>query len=166
MNIKELIQQIADRGDQVYSKVCKVLSVDLEERTCEVEPLAGGADIPAVRLQASMEQTSGLLLVPEVGSFVVITWLNKNQAFVSLASTVQEIQLNGYQYGGLIVYDKIKTEIDKNSQFLDQLKQILDSWVPVAQDGGAALKAAWTAISSTVQTADLSDITNDTVKHG
>lgn len=166
MTIAEMIKKLADNGEEIYSKVCKVISVDLQERTCEVEPLSGGANIPGCRLQAAMDQATGMLLVPAVDSFVVVTWLNKNAAYVSLCSDLDEIQLNGDQYGGLVIYDRLKSEIDKNSQFLDQLKQILDSWVPVAQDGGAALKTAWTAISSTVQTADLTDITNDTVKHG
>jgi hypothetical protein len=166
MTIPELIKKLADSGDQVYSKVCKVISVDITERTCEVEPLSGGANIPGCRLQAAIEQTSGFMLVPAVDSFVVVTWLNKNAAFVSMCSDLDEIQLNGDQYGGLVIIDKLKAEIDKNSQFLDSLKQILDSWAPVPNDGGAALKTAWTAISSTLQTADLSDITNDTVKHG
>jgi len=166
MTISELIKKLAESGDQIYSKVCKVISVDLDERTCEVEPLSGGANIPACRLQAAIDQTSGLLQIPAVDSFVIVTWLNKNAAFVSMTSQVDEIQLNGDQYKGLIIYDKLKEQIDKNSQFLDQLKQILDSWVPVPNDGGAALKTAWTAISTTLQTADLSDITNDTVKHG
>jgi len=166
MTIPELIKALAQSGDQIYSKVCKVISVDLDERSCEVEPLSGGANIPGCRLQAAIEQTSGFLLVPSVGSFIVVTWLNKNAAFVSMCSTLDEIQLNGDQYGGVIIYDKLKEQIDKNSQFLDSIKQILDSWTPVPNDGGAALKTAWTAISTTLETADLSDITNDTVKHG
>lgn len=166
MNIQDLIRKLADNGDQVYSQVCRVISVDQDERTCEVEPLSGGADIPSCRLQASLGLTDGLVLFPSVDSFVIVTWLSKNSAFVSVCGQVDEIRLNGDQHGGIIIADKLKDEIDKNSQFLDQLKQILDSWTPVAQDGGAALKAAWMAISSSCQTADLTDITNDIVKHG
>jgi len=166
MSLKQLIEQLADKGDQVYSKVCKVISVDTEERTCEVEQLSGGANIPSCRLQAAINQSDGFMLVPAVGSFVIVSWLNKNVAYVSLCSQLEEIQLNGDQYGGGIIADKLKEQVDKNSRFLDQLKQILDSWVPVAQDGGLALKTAWSAISSAQHTADLSDITNDTVKHG
>ena len=166
MTIPELIKKLADNGNQIYSKVCKVISIDLDERTCEVETLSDEMIIPGCRLQAAIEQTSGLLLVPVVNSFVIVTWLNKNSAFVSLCSDVEEIQLNGDQYGGMVIYDKLKEQIDKNTNFLNQLKQLFDSWTPVAQDGGAALKASWSTISPQLQTADLSNITNDTVKHG
>jgi hypothetical protein len=164
--IQELIKKLADNGDQIYSKVCKVLSVDLNERTCEVETLSEGTIIPDCRLQAAIELNSGLFQVPRVDSFVVVTWLNKNAAFVSLCSEVDQIQLNGDQYGGLVIYDKLKEQIDKNTDFLTKVKQLFDSWSPVAQDGGAALKASWSTITASLQTADLSDITNDTVKHG
>jgi len=166
MILKELIQELAGKGDQLYSTICKVVSVDRNERSCEVEPVSGDATIPGCRLQASLDLESGFILIPAVDSFVIVTWLNKNAGYVSLCSEVDEIQLRGDQFGGLVIASKLKEQVDKNSQFLDSIKQIFDGWVPVAQDGGAALKTAWSAISSALQTADLSDITNDTVKHG
>ena len=39
--IKQLIQQLAYTGQELYAKVCKVTSVDEVNQTADVEPLDG-----------------------------------------------------------------------------------------------------------------------------
>lgn len=90
MNIKEAIQNAIDIPN-TYSKVCKVTAVDASVRTCDVTPIDGDAPLTDVRLQAALSGNTGWLLLPTVGSDVVVTFITDDLAFVSMTSQVSEI---------------------------------------------------------------------------
>jgi len=87
--IKELIQQLADTGEEMYSKVCTVKSVD--GLTCVCEPIDGDAEILDVRLVAD-EDEQLFVLVPKVDSVVVVSFLTKEAGFVSMVSKIDEVK--------------------------------------------------------------------------
>lgn len=43
--MKELIQKLANNGDEIYAKICEVISVDVENQTADLKPLDGSAEI-------------------------------------------------------------------------------------------------------------------------
>ena len=43
--MKDIIQALAATGDEVYAKICEVLEVDEENKTADLRPLDGSADI-------------------------------------------------------------------------------------------------------------------------
>jgi hypothetical protein len=168
MTIAEAIQELAKRGSaEVYSTVCTVLEVDANERTCDVRPINGDADVFGVRLQANLAGTVGFVMLPTVGSVVVITWLNPTTGYVALMSEVDEVELHGSQYGGIVKVAELVDRLNLVEDDINELKQVLSGWTPVAQDGGLALKtAAATWYGQTLVNTQVSDIENDTVKHG
>jgi len=167
MKIKEIIRELSESGEQVYSLVCKVLSVDETNRTCEVEPIDGSAGIPETRLQANINLNSGFILFPAIDSHVVVCFLNKNAAFVALFSEVDKVHLRGDQLGGLIKVEDLVTRLNNVENDLNDLKTVFNSWTPVSQDGGAALKtAAGTWFGSQIETTEKSHIENTNVNHG
>lgn len=91
MKIDELIKKLAEKGDEVYSIAAKVKEINESERTCDVEPLDGAADIFGVRLQSVPDDDKGICVFPKVGSTVVVTFLNKKTGYVALCAEVDKI---------------------------------------------------------------------------
>ena len=86
----DALRSITKQNNDGFSKVCTVDSVDLTNLTCYCVPINGDADIQEVRLMANIE--NGFLLIPEVDSVVVVSFLSDSSAYVSMVSKVSEIQ--------------------------------------------------------------------------
>lgn len=90
--IKELIQQLANTGQELYAKVCKVTSVDGEAKTADVSPLDGSSPINDVYLVVDFEQ-GGFYLQPKVGSMVCVAFIGKETAIVVGTSELEKVAL-------------------------------------------------------------------------
>lgn len=145
--------------------VCTVSSVDTTELTCVCSPVNGNADIVDVRLMTIA--SNGFLIIPAVSSKVTVSFLDNSSGYVSQFSTISEIQLNGDTYAGLVKIADLVTKLNNLENKLNSLLNVFTAWVPVANDGGAALKAltvppVTTNLTVTVQ----ANLENTTVKHG
>jgi hypothetical protein len=165
MTTAEMIKAIAG-GVKIKNIAASVLAVNQQERTCDCRPLNGDADVFAVRLQSDLSLTGGICIFPKVDSNVIIGFLHKTQAFVMLYSEIDQIIINGGQLGGLVKIQDLVTRINTIENDVNALKQVLTTWVPVASDGGAALKAAATSwAGSTLQNTTVSQIEDTKVTH-
>ena len=88
MDLRQAIQEIANKRGELYSKVCAVDSVNEGNRTCAVTPLDGGVAVYGVRLQAVQGSEKGFVALPKVGSNVVVTFINDAAAYVALCGEV------------------------------------------------------------------------------
>lgn len=86
---KEILKTLVLGDEEIYSKVCTVLSVD--GLTCRVAPVDGDAEIEDVRLTANPTSSKFFAAIPKVGSVVVVTWLTAAVAFVSLVDEVESV---------------------------------------------------------------------------
>jgi hypothetical protein len=167
--IKALVESSA-----VYSEICKVVSVNNTERTCIVEPINGESNYEDIRLQTKISDTVGLYVKPAVGSTVMVAFYNEHSGYVSQFSEIDSIELkvnntiviNGGDNGGLLVKQKLVSELQKYSAVLTNLQTAINSFVPAgtladAATLGALLKDAMTAYSSPTY----SDIENTKFKH-
>ncbi len=110
------IREIA-KTDKAYSLTCLVNAVDTSENTCDVEPLDGTSDILNVKL---IVQDNGLLIYPKVNSLVTVSFLDPNNAFVSMYSIIDdfkikvenEIWLNGNDLDGLVKLNDLVTKLN------------------------------------------------------
>ncbi|MBL8002398.1 MAG: hypothetical protein JNL05_10590 [Flavobacteriales bacterium] len=109
------------------------------------------------------------LVVPAVGSKVLLGLVeNKRPAtFLIMAEAIEELRLNGNAYGGLVMVQGLQQKLNILEQQFNQLKQLVGSWVPVPNDGGASLKvqlATWSGqqLTPTSQV----DLANPRVTHG
>ena len=89
--IKELIQQLADTGQELYAKVCEVTSVDEDAKTADVNPLDGSSPINDVYFVVDFEQ-GGFYLQPKVGSLVCVAFINKETAIVVGTSELEKVE--------------------------------------------------------------------------
>lgn len=100
MSIRDHIQALADDQRQVYSLVGVVKEVDKANRICTVQPSNDPEDkLYGVRLQSAQGLNEGVLVLPKVGSEVVVTFINESTGYVALCGEVDalEISIHGYQ---------------------------------------------------------------------
>lgn len=121
---------------------------------------------------------------PTLGTKCIIGILNNNiaDAFLIECESVDEIEIsdatgfklvlkdgkmtvNGETFGGIVNAIELKNQVDKNTAVLEAIKTSFQNWTPVPNDGGAVLKGLASAFTG-LQTADLSNIQNDKIKHG
>lgn len=91
--IKDYIKKLAANNDEIYSITGKVISVDKSARTCEVEPINGTGTLYDVRLQVDLEQKTGIVTMPEIGSYVIVTFINRLTGYVALCSKIAYYEL-------------------------------------------------------------------------
>lgn len=155
------------------SKVCKVINLNFDYNdltnsllTVDVAPIDGTAIIEDVKLNTD-NNTYGYLLIPSLNSLVTVSFNSDSDAYVAMVSQVDKIYLNGNDYGGLVEVQPLVTKLNNAEKTINKLINVLTGWTPVANDGGAALKAAFAAalITDLVETQKV-DLENTTVNHG
>ncbi|MDO4763831.1 MAG: hypothetical protein Q4A00_05565 [Flavobacteriaceae bacterium] len=88
--MKELIQKLAHTGDEIYAKICEVISVDAENQTADLQPLDGSSEIVDVYLQVA---ENGVFIEPKVGSLVCVVFITKELAVVVNHSEIKQFQI-------------------------------------------------------------------------
>ena len=166
-----LIQELSKTNDELYSQVCKVTTVDESNRTVDVQPINGDPELFDVMLQANIQQEVGFCPIPKEGSYVIVTFLTRSTAFVSLFTEldqiiidVPEIVINGGKNKGLIKVDALQAEVSKLNANFEVIKQAVIGAATSPGDGGAAFKAALIAALQ-FQDADVTGTTNEKVQH-
>jgi hypothetical protein len=171
--IQDLIRKLSKSREENYSIAAVVLERDDNNRTCTVEPLNGDAKLFNVRLNASESNDAGLTIYPETGSNVIVTFINRQIAYVALADKIEKIELhcedvviNNGTHGGLVISGKAAERLNAIENDLNNLKTMFALWSPASGDGGALLKTAtenWYTEPLTQTTA--SEMENDKIKH-
>jgi hypothetical protein len=162
--IIEAIKKIgrADEGD-IFT--AKVLSVDEAEGTMEVEH--EGLTFFDVRLRAVADGGKGFIIIPKKDTYITVGIIEKNGRYVMLnCSEVEKIIINGGDNDGLVKVKEVTKKLNALEKELNSLKSFISSWIPVASDGGAALKtilASWAGQSITPT--QQKDLENKKVKH-
>ncbi|MDH4127175.1 MAG: hypothetical protein OEV44_00365 [Spirochaetota bacterium] len=177
--------QIWSNQNKIYSVQCIVKSVDIAKRICICTPVDGSADILNVRLEADINVNSedepinsnpkGCFIVPKVDSLVGVTFLSKTEAFINIWTEIEGIivktttfTFNDGSYGGLIKISDLVDRLKDYETLLTQLKTDFNSWTPVWQDGGLALKTILSAgyLTKTIPSSQISEFENDKIIHG
>lgn len=91
--LRDKIKQTALKGERLYSVLCKVTEVDKANLTCDVKTADELYIFSDIKLNAVYAFESGLNVIPKNGSFVVVTFIDKNIGYVSMFSEVEEIDM-------------------------------------------------------------------------
>lgn len=116
--LKQAIRQLSNTNEAIYSLIGTVKEIDKTARTCIVSPVNGDADILDARLQANTEGSLGAVVFPKKGSFVVVTFLNKNTAYIALTDEVETVSLS---CEGFDLKEQINDIFAFNKKILDLL---------------------------------------------
>lgn len=122
----------------------KIISVDENNYTAEAITLLAGTERSNVLLRAvDASGQFGFAVIPENDSEVLLGVIENVPAatFLVQASKVKKIVYIG-STNGLVDRTALVQQINDLKQAMNDLKQVIAAWTPVAQDGGAALKAA------------------------
>ncbi len=158
-NIGQMIKALARQRANIEAQLCTVTAVDAAARTVDCEPLDESAPLLSVNLQANQGLTSGMVLIPKVGSYVIVALMNDGVNGCVIATeevermelvigearvevTEDGIVLNGGALGGLVKVEALTARLNGIEESINELKAALSGWVPAPQDGGAALKGA------------------------
>ena len=181
-NIGQMIKALARQGANIEAQLCTVTAVDAAARTVDCEPLDESAPLLGVNLQANQGLTSGMVLIPKVGSYVIVALMNDgvNGCVIateevermelvigrtSIVVTEDGIVLNGGALGGLVKVEALTARLNGIEESINELKAALSGWVPAPQDGGAALKGAISSwASETLVLTERGDYENEKVK--
>lgn len=170
--IKDSIRKMFEGEHDGYSVLCNVESVDLTDMTCYCIPVNGDPDILGVKLMANL--TTGFLMIPEVGSKVIVSYTGESSAFVSMFSDVSEIRLNGVNYGGLALTGVLQTKLNTLEGLINNLKTAIAAintagtgspGTPVTNSTLMGFFTSFPPLPALVPTTQ-TEISNSTVKHG
>ena len=172
----------------VMSGVVVAGSVDMTNRICSVQLTGDDDGAPMEHVTLNVVEPgngNGLVLYPADGSHVLVCQIDGGGGYQviwcsdlakvvitvgssSVTITDGLIQLNDGSLGGLVEVAALVGKMNVLENDLNAIKTVFKAgWVPVANDGGAALKlaaAAWAgqSITDTVR----GDIENKNVTHG
>lgn len=159
-----------------FSKACIVRSVSADPITglmiCDCESIEDKSVLEDVRLVADFKDTAtktGLVLVPKVGSIVLVSFLNNAEYFVAMCSEVDSIFLNGNNYGGLVKVVQLTAKINALENLVNDLITKYNTHTHLLTLSAGSGTAAPTISLETGTIAPItqrSDIENTTVKQG
>lgn len=175
----KLLTSKAKKLIDVQTHWCVVKEVDWDKKTMTATGVIDGCDFFEVNLGIGSINRN-----PTIGTKCIIGIINNNaaDAFLIECESVDEIEIsdatgfklilkdgvmtiNGETFGGIVNATELKLQVDKNTAVLEALKTVFQNWIPVPNDGGATLKGLSSAFVS-LETADLSNIENEKIKHG
>lgn len=165
MDLRDAIRSIAGTDKiSVFGILATVISVDPGSATCDCDPIDDSATIEGVRLQSG--PGNGKLYIPKVGSVVIVHLVSDSEGYVTMFSELDSIQFLDGSHGGLTKTQELKTQLDKSNEVLSAIANVLTTWSPVPNDGGAALKAAVIAALAGKTIGNFSNIENTDITHG
>lgn len=132
-SVSAAIRSLTSTNDEIYSLGGKVVAVDLDQKTCDVKLTGGGADVYDVLLQAVEGGNQGLILVPEVDSDVLISFLSPVTAYVAMTSKITSL---------INIIDNSKIEMNETGIVLqkENTRFVLTSSGTEISRNGASLK--------------------------
>jgi len=90
-NIKDIIKDLAPDNTSLLSKICEVISVNVEDKTCVLKPLDGSAEISHVFLTA--DENSSVFFEPTVKSLVCVVFITKTSGVVVSWSQLKQFNI-------------------------------------------------------------------------
>ena len=179
--LSQAIKEAATRGEKLYLSICVVDSVDENNRTIVCTPITDGAQ-RIVNMQASIEGAEGILIVPEVGSTVIIGYVDRHNAFVLTHSKIEKISIdtkniiiNQGENGGIVISEKVTDEINtvlKRVNYIVRALQTLAATMtgtgqaPVLGAAlGTAINSAISQIMMPLQDVVKTNLENDKITH-
>lgn len=88
--MKDLIQKLANTGDEIYAKICEVTAVDADNKTADLKPLDGSSEILDALIQVD---DNGVYIEPKLGTLVACVFVTKQLAVIVNHSEIKQLQV-------------------------------------------------------------------------
>ena len=139
---RELQERLKKLGGGTLSLYQGIVE-SVEGTTCTV--VIDGLAVPDIRLRATTtDDDMELLITPAVGSGVIVGSLTGGyeQLVILSVDRADQIIINGGHHGGLVLVNELTRKLNSLEKELNDLKEVMSTWTPIPQDGGASLKSA------------------------
>ena len=163
-DLRDALRSLVKPNNVGFAKVCTVDSVDLTTLTCYCVPLNDDADIINVRLMANID--NGFLLIPEVDSIVVVSFLSDSSAYVSLVSKVSEVHLNGKNFDGLVKVNDLVQKLNNLENKVNTIISTYNAHTHVASSFGTPTTTPVAPVTGTLTPTIKQDLENITILQG
>lgn len=161
------VKTISSEIDNLNRRVIKFLRLGKEDFQTSLQVAPHGIDSNPVRDMVAIYGESS-----QKGKTVIIGYLNREMLAVPGETRVYSTDSTGalkgfiwlksdgtYHFGGdadnLVRFSKLKEVVDELQNDLTTLKQVFTNWVPVPNDGGAALKSGSSSWAGTPLTKNI-----------
>lgn len=125
MSLLDDIKRKVFEGEELYSIPGEISEVNESKRTVVFKPLDGGPDILGVRLQATENNADGLVVIPKVGSFGIVTFITPEEAYLSAVDIADKLLIKTSGGVEIEVADKVKIN-GGGVSLLSSIETILD----------------------------------------
>ena len=163
-DLRDALRSLVKPNNDGFAKVCTVDSIDLTTLTCYCVPLNDDADIINVRLMANID--NGFLLIPEVDSIVVVSFLSDSSAYVSLVSKVSEVHLNGKNFDGLVKVNDLVQKLNNLENKVNTIISTYNAHTHVASSFGTPTTTPVAPVTGTLTPTIKQDLENITILQG
>lgn len=141
----------------------EVDSVNVATRTCVVL-VDNGVELTC-KLMAQVGD--GVLLIPSVGSTVLVAYSTYNNAYVVCYSDLDTIWLKGDEYGGLVRVAELTTKLNNLENKVNALLASYNTHVHTGVTTGPGSSGPTPSqVSGTLTPTTATEISNPNVKHG
>lgn len=173
MSIAAAIQQLSgSTADRVFVFDAEVVSVDQNKRTCKVVKVGGqSSNELTARLMTSVDD--GCLMLPKVGSTVIIHMSDRCQPYVAMFSEVEEIVWLGGEYDGVPIV-KHPTNVNKGllkkiNNLENKVNDLINAYNahvhPGVTSGPSSTAVTASLVAGTLTTTQQSDIEHPKITH-
>lgn len=164
--IKDALKNITKSDNEPFCVVATVDEVDLVNKTCLCLPIdESKADLMNVRLMS--DNKTGFLIIPKVGSIVVVSFISNELTYVSMFYEVDKILLNGDNYGGLVKVQELTNKINALENLTNNILSALKgTTIPLAPTGTYPFAPLYAAFNLIAPITTKTELENSTVKHG
>lgn len=163
------IQQAAGtfNKDIVEIMACTVDSVSKSSRTCECSTISGNSTSKLSNVQLMAQVADGLLLLPTVGSTVMVGKSTRNVAFVLMYSDVDNIVMLGGDLGGLVKVVDVVAKINALENLVNNILNTLKTTtIPLAPSGTYPFAPLYTSFNNIAPITARADIENTNITQG
>jgi hypothetical protein len=172
--ITDAIRELAGTHNSSFSTnvTCLVQSVNIDTRSCVCTPISNHltGDIINVKLMAEVDD--GILLIPVIGSTVIVAHSKRNEPFVAVFSGIQSIfiiavgsiQFQGGEYGGIVRVGDLVTKLNNLENLVNDFIAKYNVHTHIASGSATSPTVAreTTILTPTVR----HDIENTSITHG
>lgn len=147
-----------------------------DDHTCDVKVFDDDDSvITGVSLRSVADgEDAGIVVIPAIDSHAVLAKIEGAADYTLIKSSridkviinCEDVLINNGENEGLVKVTTLTDKINTLENSVNVLKNIITAWVPVASDGGAALKTALTSwATETISTTTKTELQNNKVKH-
>jgi hypothetical protein len=154
-----ILKVVADKFRVTTARLCTVTEVSEETRTCEVVTFDTEVELLGVRLQA--DEGNGMLLIPKVGSMVIVVEIARFEYAVVLYSAVEKITMLDGSFGGLI---KISPLVEKLNAIENMVNKIVEDFNAHSHPGNGSPPSV--PMTGTLKKTEKTELENSLITHG